>query len=131
MWQGIIAANSEAVRVELTELRDELARLIDVLSDPEAVRDFLEKGRRGVRTLPGKHGSSLEDYVEVVVEIPDAPGALARLFADIDDAGVNVEDVAIEHDPVRQVGFLAVHVTGERADALADLIRMRGWTLKR
>lgn len=72
-----------------------------------------------------------EDYGEVVVEIPDAPGALARLFADIDDAGVNVEDVSIEHDPVRQVGFLAVHVAGDRTERLADFIVTRGWTLKR
>ncbi len=130
MWQGIIVSNADAVRIELTELRDELARLIDVLDDQEQVREFLEKGRSGVHALPGKHGALHERYGEVVVEIPDAPGALARLFADIDDAGVNVEDVAIEHDPVRQVGFLAVHVTHDRTETLADFIVARGWALK-
>ena len=55
-----------------------------------------------------------------MIEIPDAPGALARLFADVGEAGVNVEDVAIEHDQNRQVGYLALSVEPEAAAGLAE-----------
>ena len=51
--------------------------------------------------------------------IPDEPGALARLFADVEAAGVNVEDIAIEHDAGRQVGYLTISVTPDQAEGLA------------
>ena len=38
----------------------------------------LERGLAGTRALPGKHGLAVVSYAHVVVEIPDAPGALAR-----------------------------------------------------
>ena len=58
LWQDIIAANARAVRVELTEILADLQRLVQVLDDPAEVRDFLERGRRGVRLPPGKDRSS-------------------------------------------------------------------------
>ena len=61
--------------------------------------------------------------------IPDHPGALARLFADVDAAGVNVEDIAIEHDPVREVGYLALSVTPEQSEGLTAMMLARGWSV--
>lgn len=130
MWQDIIAANARAVRVELGEILAELERLVEVLDDPAEVREFLERGRRGVRLLPGKHGAEASDFARVVVEIPDAPGALARLFADIEAAGVNVEDVAIEHAPDREVGFLSVQVARAKASALEQAMSDAGWSVR-
>jgi prephenate dehydrogenase len=68
-------------------------------------------------------------YSEVVVAIPDSPGALARLFADVGAAGVNVEDISIEHDPVREIGYLALSVTPDDADALVETMLSRGWAV--
>jgi prephenate dehydrogenase len=84
----------------------------------------------GTRKIPGKHGAAPVAYAQVVVDIPDTPGALARLFADVSDAGMNVEDVAIEHDQVRQVGYLAVSVRPEQADNLETMMRQRGWDVQ-
>lgn len=130
MWQEIIAANAAAIRVELSEIQESLARLIEVLDDPEQVRRFLERGRRGQRALPGKHGAVASDFAQVVVKIPDAPGALARLFADIEAAGVNVEDVAIEHDPQEEVGLLQVQVAPDKATPLEQAMTDAGWTVR-
>ena len=69
-------------------------------------------------------------YKRQVVEIPDAPGALARLFRDIEAAGVNVEDLSIDHDLEREVGWLSVQVAPERADDLATAMRTAGWTVR-
>ena len=49
----------------------------------------------------------------------DEPGALARLFGDVSAAGVNVEDISIEHDPPG-LGYLALSVAPEQADAARD-----------
>lgn len=130
LWQQIISANASAVRRELEGVRGALEDLLAVLDDPAALRAFLRRGRQGTRALPGKHGTSAADFAQVVVEIPDTPGALARLFADIESAGVNVEDVAIEHDLEREMGYLAVGVTPAKAAALEEAMTGAGWTVR-
>lgn len=130
LWQQIVAANAEAVRTELLAVQDALAGLVAVLDDPAAVREFIARGRQGTRALPGKHGHRALDFAHVVVEIPDAPGSLARLFAEIGEAGVNVEDVTIEHDEAREVGYLWLSVTPDRAPQLAATMRDRGWSVR-
>ncbi|WP_040160652.1 prephenate dehydrogenase [Nigerium massiliense] len=130
MWTQIISANASAVRTELEELSEDLQQLISVLDDPAQVTAFLDRGRRGTRRLPGKHGALPADYAQVVVEIPDEPGALARLFSDIDKAGVNVEDVAIDHELEREVGRLTVLVDPGRAPSLRTAMQAAGWTVR-
>ena len=130
LWRQIVAANTDAVRDQLRAVQADLAVLVDQLDDPAVVEDVLSRGRAGAAALPGKHGRAASELVSVVVQIPDTPGALARLFADIDAEGVNVEDLNIEHDPVREAGFLAVAVTPERAEPLAEALRARGWLVR-
>lgn len=130
LWRQIIGANRDQVLIQLRAVRDDIDRLVETLADPDEVADVLDRGRTGARALRGKHGRDLRDMVAVVVEIPDTPGALARLFSDIDAAGVNVEDVSIEHDPQREAGFLSVEVTHEKSDVLRDAMRSRGWSVR-
>ncbi len=130
MWRQIIHANAPAVRHELEGIRDDLEELLAHLDDPDAVEGTLAQGRAGAQSLPGKHGGHAQSWQQVVVEIPDEPGALARLFADIGKAGVNVEDLEIEHDLAREVGYLAVSVAPEREQGLRDAMTASGWTLR-
>ncbi len=127
LWQQIVTANAPALRAELHAMQAQLDELLTVLDDPDGVRTVLARGRDGTRALPGKHGHTPTDYAHVVIEIPDEPGALARLFADVDAAGVNVEDLTIEHDEAREVGFLSVAVTPDRAESLAAAMTQAGW----
>lgn len=129
LWQQIIEANSQAVRAELLAIQADLAEMVATLERGDVIT-LLERGRSGTRALPGKHGTNAADWAHVVVEIPDAPGALARLFRDIEAAGVNVEDLSIDHDLEREVGWLSVQVAPERADDLATAMRTAGWTVR-
>jgi prephenate dehydrogenase len=54
---------------------------------------------------------------------------LARLFGDVSAAGVNVEDISIEHDPDREVGYLSLSVAPEQAAALVETMLAHGWTV--
>lgn len=132
LWQQIVHANATAVLRELRQVKTSLDRLITAVetppSDPALSRE-LERGVDGTRRIPGKHGAAPVPYEQVVVAIPDEPGALARLFGDVEAAGVNVEDIAIEHDASRQVGYLTLSVRPERADGLALAMRDGGWTV--
>ena len=65
----------------------------------------------------------------VFVAVPDHPGELARLFADSGEAGVNIEDVHIDHDPGREVGLVELVVDVASAEHLVTSLAGRGWTL--
>jgi prephenate dehydrogenase len=129
LWQQIVDGNRAEVLGQLRAVYSDLGNLIDALSGPDAVSSLVARGRAGVAALPGKHGRRASELVAVVVEIPDTPGALARLFADVEAEGVNIEDLAIEHDPVREVGFLSIQIAPEKADALRSALTPR-WSLR-
>lgn len=141
LWEQILTANSAAVLAELRQVGDDLGQLIAAIEsgahphddgrrDTVALRTRLARGVAGTRRIPGKHGAPAVAYRQVVIEIPDAPGALARLFADVGEAGVNVEDVAIDHDQNRQVGYLALSVEPEAALGLMQLMTSKGWNVQ-
>ena len=61
--------------------------------------------------------------------IPDEPGALGRLFSELGEAGVNIEDLVLEHSAGAQAGVARVMIDPAVADrAVADL-QQRGWRL--
>lgn len=126
LWQQIITANATAIRGELEEVKEDLHYLMDVLEHPEKLEAFLGLGQAGAHALLVKHGEPLVVW-EVTVEIPDEPRALARLFTDIGDAGFNVEDFDLRHDPVRQVGYLTIVVEDDVAEQLRSHLETHGW----
>ena len=130
MWTQIITANRDVIGVQLEKVATALDDVRSHLDSPQVVYQFMRHGVEGTRVLPGKHGRTQQDYVHLIVEIPDSPGALARLFADVDAAGVNVEDLGIEHDRTREVGYISIAIQPEKADALAQAMTGAGWTLK-
>lgn len=132
LWAQIITANRVQILAQLRSVRNDLDRLVAGLEadDQEAVGALVAAGREGVRALPGKHGRRTGPLETVVVEIPDAPGALARLFADIQARGVNIEDLSIEHDPAEPAGYLSVAVDAGRAEGLRTAMTRSGWSLR-
>ncbi|NLE98842.1 MAG: prephenate dehydrogenase [Propionibacterium sp.] len=127
LWRQIITANADAIRHELTEVGEDLDYLVGVLDDPDRLEAFLGLGQAGARALLVKHGQEPLDVLEVTVEIPDEPRALARLFGDIGDAGFNVEDFELRHDPVREVGYLTIVVEREVAEQFRGTLEKQGW----
>jgi prephenate dehydrogenase len=132
LWEQIVGANSAAVLNELREVQDQLdllVKAVEAMPAADELRSQLQRGVAGTRKIPGKHGSPAVAYSQLVVAIPDEPGALARLFAEVEAAGVNVEDIAIEHDPAREVGYLALSVAPEARNALVASMLAHGWTV--
>ncbi len=130
LWRQIITANAHAVRAELEQVRDRMNMLLEELDDPDAVERILQQGRDGTRVLPGKHGMPPTEYGHVVVELPDSPGSFGRLFREIDALGINIEDLDIEHDPVRNAGYLSVAVAVGEVDELSARMVASGWRLR-
>jgi prephenate dehydrogenase len=131
LWQQILGANSAAVLPELRAVQQQLGALITAIEQDRTAgaRPHLERGVAGTRRIPGKHGTAPVQYRQLVLEIPDAPGALSRLFADVAEAGINVEDIAIQHDPDRQVGYLSLSVAPSEAEPLVQTMTAAGWSI--
>lgn len=135
LWTEILTANAGPVRQTLLAVADQLAGAAQTLADISAGQDgaaqrlsaLLETGRDGVAKIPGKQGGPAPDYVLVQVVIGDKPGELARLFAAAEAAGINIEDVRIEHSPGLPVGVAELSVRPEAAGHLSAALADAGW----
>lgn len=133
LYGQIIRANGATVGDLLRDVRRQLDELIAAVDEPSAddLVDILTRGVAGTQVIPGKHGGPSLETAEVYVLVPDHPGELARLFADIGEIGVNVEDLHIDHDPGRPVGLLEVVVAETAAESLRTSLEARGWVTHR
>ena len=120
-----------ALAEELTDTAKAL-RSVDKTGEAalEPVRDLMERGRSGQARIPGKHGAVQRPaYTVLPVVVPDEPGALGRLFAAAADAGVNIEDVRIEHTPGLPLGVASLYVLPEAEGSLARALSADGWSV--
>jgi prephenate dehydrogenase len=138
LWTQIFSGNAVAVREVLVQLQGELTEVIGALDnlahgDGVGAREVLARvvahGNAGHARIPGKHGAAPTAYSVVVVLVPDQPGELARLLHDVGDAGVNLEDLHLEHGMGQPFGLAEISVLPAVADRLGDELTARGWRL--
>jgi len=140
MWAQILAANAAAVADVLTAVSADLTAAAEALREAaaegaspglKAVTGLLDEGTAGVTRIPGKHSKPRSDDMVVQVVIPDVPGELARLFRAAGDAGVNIEDIGIEHSPGLPVGVAELVVRPEAVARLTQAPAAYGWPVRR
>jgi prephenate dehydrogenase len=132
LWSQILTANGAAVAAVLTEVAADLAAAAAALADGELkpVGELLDRGQVGVARIPGKHGGVPREFAAVQVVIRDQPGELARLFNAAGAAGVNIEDIRIEHSPGLPVGVAELTIPPADVAALLDALQAGGWPVK-
>jgi prephenate dehydrogenase len=142
LWTQILGANAAAVTEILQAVRDDLDRVVEALTAlavesaaapargaRAAVAGLVAQGNTGERRIPGKHGAPHTAYAAVPVLVPDRPGELARLLHDVGAAGINLEDLRLEHSQGQPVGLAEVLVVPAAAQTLIGALRERGWTV--
>lgn len=142
MWTQVLAANAPAVRSVLTSVRRDLDAVIAALDELKAegadgsagavgaravLARTVAEGNAGQARIPGKHGAARTAYATVVVVVPDQPGALGRLLHDVGAAGVNLEDLQLEHGMGRPFGLAELAVLPAAVEPLTTALRSRGW----
>ncbi len=134
LWTQILSANAAPVAEVLAAVAADLAEAARMLADGEgskSVAGLLDRGQAGAARIPGKHGGAPREFTVVQVVIPDQPGELARLFQATGAAGVNIEDVRIEHSPGLQVGVAELSVRRGQVATLLEALETGGWPVRR
>ncbi len=135
LWTQILSANAVPVAEVLAAVASDLADAARALADGDeagkAVAALLDRGQAGVDRIPGKHGGTPSQVTVVQAVISDRPGELARLFRAAEEAGVNIEDVRIEHSPGLPVGVAELSVRPAEAGVLLDALEAGGWPVRR
>ena len=102
-----------------TEVLDRLAGLGD--------RAVLVRGNAGRALVPVKRGETDRDFAVVGVSVPDRPGQLAGVLVSAAEAGINVEDVRVEHLPGRPSGVIEVVVAADTREDARAALAAAGW----
>ena len=134
LWVQILGANSAPVVDVLDALAADLTSVAAALRDPDApgsrraVADTIRRGNDGVERLPGKHGQNRR-FEQVVVMVDDTPGQLGRLFGELGELDVNVEDLRLEHSPGAQFGLAEISVVPSVVRRAVEGLEARGWKI--
>jgi prephenate dehydrogenase len=129
LWQQILASNAPALAGYVRVAGERLTELAADLEQGRPLVRQLRNGVDGVHRLPGKHGRRAEEFVTVDVVVPDRPGALASLFTDVTSAGVNIEDIRIDHNLASSQGLVQLSVLPAAEPDLADALSQHGWSV--
>ncbi|GAD35797.1 prephenate dehydrogenase [Microbacterium sp. AISO3] len=134
LWVQILGANAAPVVAVLDDLAADLGAVADALRDPaapgarRALADTIRRGNEGVERLPGKHGQNRR-FEQIVVRVDDTAGQLGRLFGDLGDLGVNIEDLRLEHSPGAQFGLAELSVVPSVVHEAVAGLEQRGWKI--
>ena len=128
LWSDILVANREQVAAAIDLFVQRLNVLRDLIAagDAAAVESTFEAAKRARLGLSAK--PTVRAGVAVwQVEIPDEPGALARITAVLGEGGVNIEDLQIVHSPEGGRGTVHLTVAADTAGSSAAVLSGAGY----
>ena len=134
LWVQIRGATAAPVVAILDALASDLGEISDALRQPGApgarriVAETIRQGNDGVERLPGKHGQN-QRFESLVVMVDDTAGQLGRLFGELGELGVNVEDLRLEHSPGAQFGLAEISVDPAALHGAITGLQERGWRI--
>ena len=135
LWTEVLRQNAAAVaplvRALAAEL-DEAAEALQRLADGDgtgshAVQDLLVRGRAGRQRVPVKHGEQDSAFARVSIGVSDRPGQLAGVLVSAAEAGINVEDVRVEHLAGRPRGVIELLVQDTARTRAQQALAAAGW----
>lgn len=133
LWIQILSHNSGELVKILHGLREDLNRLISTLENPQAegalldLAELMSEGNAGYARIPGKHGAPPQAFAVVTVIVDDRPGQIAELLTAVGEAGVNIEDLRMEHSSGHEVGMVEISVLPGRSAELMEFLTEREW----
>lgn len=128
LWSEILLANREQIVRAIDLYTERLGVLRDRVASFDAVaveQDFAraKQARLGLAAKPQVRAG----VAVLQVEIPDQPGALARITAVLGEGDVNIEDLQIVHSPEGGRGTVHLTVAAPAANDASAVLRGGGY----
>jgi len=134
MWMDIFASNREFILQTSRQLRFSLSELEGCLRDGNtaALAERLTWARTGRARIPSVVRGFLPAVYEVLVTVPDRPGAIAGITGILGDQGINIVDIEILRIREGEGGTIRLAFRTEaEAEAARLALQGRDWLAKR
>lgn len=120
LWVGIVEQNREQILKVLDGFRSQLGRWRELIAESswDDLHSELSRARQARSKIPSKPGR--EVLIELTIPIPDRPGVLGHLTTALGEAGVNIEDMQIDHSSAGGRGNVHILVEGSQAAKAAE-----------
>ena len=135
LWEDVLRQNAGAVAPLVRALAEELAAAatalealaVDDRAPAGTLTDLLARGRDGRSRVPVKRGEHDSAFARLAVAVPDQPGQLAGVLVSAAQAGINVEDVRVEHLAGRPRGVIELLVQAATMPQARSALAAAGW----
>ncbi len=135
IWLDIFLDNREAVLAAVRDAQERLEVVADALRDGDAafLADWIgEAGDARRAALAHAHRAAPSDLHELIVSVPDRPGALSSIAQALSAAGINIEEFVLSHISPEQGGEVRIVVaSAEQADRAVAVLLADGCVASR
>ena len=129
IWPSICVANGDSIVRGLDDLIDLLQTVRTAVEDADraSLRSTLQAASTARRALPGRRSAAAEELGELVVPIPDRPGALAGITTTASELGVNIDNIEVTHTMEGDSGIAVLWVPRGRRAELQEALARKGF----
>lgn len=132
VWEHILLSNPDNIVNGLKKYIELLNKIINDIENGNAkdINDFFEASRTYRDSIPNNTSGVIRMQHELFVDIPDEPGALARVTVLISDAGINLKNFGVSHNREDEEGVLRLSFYDSDAREKAyDILYKSGYKL--
>ena len=129
IWPSICVSNNDAITRGLDRLIDLLDGVRTAIDsgDTSALHAALSDASAARRALPARRASVAVELAEVVVPIPDRPGAVAAITTTASEVGVNLDNIELSHTMEGERGVAALLVPAAQVALLREALANKGF----
>ena len=110
VWEHILLSNPKNVVNGLKEYIDLINQIITDIenNDGAAINSFFASSREYRDSIPNNTSGVIRMFHELFVDIPDEPGAIARITAILAEHNINLKNLGISHNREDEEGVLRI-----------------------
>ena len=108
VWEHILLSNPDNIVLGLRKYIELLNKMIYDIEHENAggIHAFFESSREYRDSIPNNTSGVIRMQYELFVDIPDEPGALAKVTVLLADAGINLKNFGVSHNREDEEGVL-------------------------
>jgi prephenate dehydrogenase len=132
VWEHILLSNPDNIVTGLKEYIELIEKMIYHIehSDAENINSFFASSREYRDSIPNNTSGVIRMHHELFVDIPDEPGALAKVTVLLADADINLKNFGVSHNREDEEGVLRLSFyDSEARDKAHDILAEKGYRL--